>query len=353
MKKLITLLALLIPFTLFAQNSVRIVPNRTNVCENTTISISSPGNSFVPQSYLWNTGASTQSIVINTSGTYTCSVTGTRQGRNGGTITVTVSQTYNILAKPTINVVKGPWVCRFDTVMLSSTSGYNNYLWNDGTNLPTYTSVRDSVYSGPQLDTSVVWYTASIPGVCSLNSDTLVIRGVRAPNGVGSFYCGKTNINPNDSIPAGLVLDFLYPTQYEMEFTQVSNPTNMFTYFPPIGSRSTPANLLIPGELYSVRSRVIINGWTFCWGISCDVAVSSSNKNDGGVAIFPGFNEMTQTTNVEKTYTIITTTGQIVSSNKSVYFDQNWLNDLTSGIYIVNVFDGQNYQSFKINKSNN
>ncbi len=62
---------------------------------------------------------------------------------------------------------------------------------------------------------------------------------------------------------------------------------------------------------------------------------------------------MTQTTNVEKTYTIITTTGQIVSSNKSVYFDQNWLNDLTSGIYIVNVFDGQNYQSFKINKSNN
>jgi hypothetical protein len=138
-----------------------------------------------------------------------------------------------------------------------------------------------------------------------------------------------------------------------MEFTQVSNPTNMFTYFPPIGSRSTPANLLIPGELYSVRSRVIINGWTFCWGISCDVAVSSSNKNDGGVAIFPGFNEMTQTTNVEKTYIIITTTGQIVSSNKSVYFDQNWLNDLTSGIYIVNVFDGQNYQSFKINKSNN
>ena len=350
MKKLITLLAILIPFTLFAQNSVRIVPNRSNVCENTTISVQTPGNSFTPQTYLWNTGASTPSIVINQSGTYTCTVTGF--GPNNFLVrTVTVSRTYTILPKPSINVINGPWVCRFDTVQLSATPGYNNYTWNDGSTLQTYSSVRDSVYSGPQLDTTTVWYTAGIPGVCSLNSDTIVIRGVRAPNGVGSFYCGKTNINPNDSIPAGLVLDFLYPTQYEMEFTQVSNPSNVFTYFPPLGSRKTPASLLIPGELYSVRSRVIINGWTFCWGTPCEVAVSSSNKN-GGETLFPGFIEYGDLT-TEKGYNIYSLDGKLISSHKSTKFDQSWIENLNSSIYIIKVFDGENVETIKINKVNN
>jgi hypothetical protein len=347
MKKLITLLAILIPFTLFAQNSVRIVPNIADVCENTTISVDVPGNSFHPQTYLWNTGDVTPSIVINQSGTYTCTVTGFA-ANNFFVRTLTVSKTYTILPRPTINVINGPWVCRFDTAQLSVSQGYSNYTWNNGSTLQTYTSIRNSVYNNPQLDTTTVWYTASISNVCSVNSDTIVIRGVRAPNGVGIFYCGKTNIDPNDSIPAGLVLEFLYPIQYEMEFTQVSAPSNVFTYFPPIGSRKTPANLLTPGELYSVRSRVIINGWTFCWGIPCQVAVSSPNKL-GEQVIFPGIIEY-ESTKTEKIYIISTIEGKIISTHKATKFDQSWLENLTSSVYIVNVVDGKKINSVKINK---
>lgn len=334
MKKVLSIIAvLLVSLTTLAQNSVRIIPNRTNVCENTTISIQSPGNSFHPQTYLWSTGATTPSIVINQSGTYTCTVAGF--GPNTFNVrVVTVSRTYTILPKPTINVINGPWVCRFDTVQLSATQGYNNYTWNDGSTLQTYSSVRDSIYPGPQLDTTSVWYTAGIPGVCTLNSDTIVIRGVRAPNGVGSFYCGKLDIDPNGQIPAGLVLDYLYPTQYEMEFTQLSNPANTFAYFPPIGSRYAPANLLIPGEQYSVRTRVIINGQTFCWGIPCTIAVQSANR-----------------VSLVKSYNIYTVDGRLVKTLTTSDFDKSLLSDLTSGYYIVTVVTNGYVDRFVINNN--
>ena len=350
MKKLILFLLFLIPFTLIAQNSVRIIPNRADVCENTTISVLTPGNSFVPQSYLWNTGASTQSIVINTSGTYICTVTGIRPGRNGGTSIITVSQTYTILSKPTINIVKGPWVCRFDTVILSSTVGYNNYVWNNGTTLNTYTSVRDSIYGVPTLDTTTVWYTASIPNVCSINSDTIVIRGVRAPNGVGSFYCGKTDININDSIPAGLVLDYLFPNQYEMEFTQVSDPSVVITYLPPLGSRKTPANILTPGEQYYVRSRVIINGQTFCWGTVCLIGIRPPVVAQANRGYDPRPIELDFPTVAIKEYRLFTMEGKLINTYKSEMFNEEWLGFQPQGIYIVHVIYQNNIVAFKYQK---
>lgn len=350
MKKLITLITLLIPFTLFAQNNVRIVPNRANVCENTTISVQTSGNSFFPLSYVWSTGDTTPSITITTSGTYTCIVTGYGP-RSFMTRTYNLSQTYTILPKPTIDIVNGPWVCRFDTVTLSTTSGYNNYVWNNGTTNTIYTSVRDSIYGVSSLDTSIVWYTASIPNVCSVNSDTIVIRGVRAPNGAGQFYCGRTNINLNDSIPAGLVLEYMYPNQYEMEFTQVSDPTNVITYFPPLSSRKAPANLLIPGEEYSLRTRVIINGQTFCWGTPCIVGVSAPLKAQPMVKYDtqPSLLDKVPVVAV-KNYRIYSISGKLVSIHSSDSFNPSWLLNEPTGMYLIQTIYKNEIITTKYNK---
>lgn len=274
---------------LYAQNNVRLVPDQDTICSGTNLGIWIAGQSFNPQTYVWSTGETTPTITITQSGTYTLSVTG-YMGKSSTIRTYNFSRYYEVPATPAINVIKGPWVCRFDNVILEAEPGYNNYTWSDGSVGVIFNRVMDSTYTSPQLDTVHVWYTATISG-CSVTSDTLVLRGVRSPNGVGAFYCGKMNINPNDSIPAGLVLDYLYPTQYEMEFTQVSNPTNVITYFPPLGSRKTPASLLIPGEVYSVRTRVIINGQTFCWGVPCNVKVRlpSINSNNRVVEVLPNY----------------------------------------------------------------
>ena len=275
MKKFITIILLFVCSFGYGQQA-RIVPVQPNICENTQISADVSGQSFLVSSYLWNTGATTQSITIQSSGTYTCTISGLKANGRPGQYTAT--RTYNVLTKPNINVVQGPWVCRFDTVKLSVSPGFSSYTWNNGFVGTDYVRAMDSIYGTPTLDTASVWFTARIANVCSVNSDTIVIRGVRAPKGVGQFYCGTTlgmNIDYNDSIPAGLVLDYLYPTQYEMEFTQVSDPSVVITYFPVLGTRLAPANILTPGEQYYVRTRVIINGQTFCWGEVCMIGIKA------------------------------------------------------------------------------
>jgi len=278
MKNFITIGLLFLCSFSYGQNA-RVVPVQNNVCENTQITAEVSGQSFFVTSYQWNTGATTASITIQSSGTYTCTISGLKA--NGRPGVYTASRTYNILARPSINVVQGPYVCRFDTVKLSVSPGYNSYTWNNGFVGTDYVRAMDSIYGTPTLDTASVWFTARIANVCTVNSDTIVIRGVRAPNGVGQFYCGTTagmNLDINDSIPAGLVLEYIYPVQYEMEFTQVSDPTNVITYFPPLGSRNAPANILTPGENYYVRTRVIINGQTFCWGSICEIGLTAPMK---------------------------------------------------------------------------
>ncbi len=288
-KVTLLLISLLCVTGLYAQNNVRLVPDQDTICSGTDLSIWIAGQSFYPLVYQWSTGETTPTISITQSGTYSLTVTG-YMGRSFFVRSYTFTKYYKVPSSPTITVVKGPWVCRFDNVILEADPGYVNYLWSDGSVGSTFDRIMDSTYTSPQLDTARVWYTANVYG-CSVTSDTIVLRGVRSPNGVGQFYCGKMNINPNDSIPAGLVLDYLYVTQYEMEFTQVSNPANVITYFPPIGSRKTPASLLIPGEVYSVRSRVIINGQTFCWGTPCNVKVKlpTANPTSRVVKVLPNY----------------------------------------------------------------
>lgn len=271
MKKIIVLYLLLLTSFVNAQNNVRLIPDQDTICSGTNLSIWIAGQSFYPLIYQWSTGDTTPTISITQSGTYSLTVTG-YMGRSFFVRSYTFTKYYEVPSSPTINVVKGPWVCRFDNVILEAQPGYSNYVWSDGHVGTTFNRIMDSTYLSPQLDTAHIWYTANISG-CSVKSDTMVLRGVRAPNGVGQFYCGRLNINPNDSIPAGLVLEYLYPNQYEMEFTQVSDPSVVITYFPPLGSRKTPANILTPGERYLVRSRVIINGQPFCWGIICEIGI--------------------------------------------------------------------------------
>lgn len=307
MKNIITIILLFLCSFSYGQQA-RIVPVQPNVCENTQISADVSGQSFLVSSYLWNTGATTQSITIQTSGTYTCTVSGLKANGRPGTYIAT--RTYNVLTKPNINVIQGPWVCRFDTVKLSVSPGYNSYTWNNGFVGTNYVRAMDSIYGTPTLDTASVWFTARIANVCTINSDTIVIRGVRAPNGVGQFYCGTTagmNIDYNDSIPAGLVLEYLYPVQYEMEFTQVSDPSIVITYFPPLSSRLAPANILTPGEQYYVRTRVIINGQTFCWGEICLIGIKAPVTAKASYGFDPKPTEFSRTIQVLPNYFITVT----------------------------------------------
>ena len=351
MKKLILFLVL-IPFLSFAQhNNVRIYPTVDTVCYGTEISIQVMGNSFQPYAYSWNgggyVGEPSSTITIDESGLYSIWVTGFL-GNSNQIRTLHFYKHYTVLDKPKLNFVNGPWVCRFDTVKINADPGYSSYTWYNGTTGASFAKAMDSIYSAPTLDTATVYYTAKINGVCEVKSRDTVIRGVRAPNGVGSFYCGKLNIRSNDSIPAGLVLDYLYPSQYEMEFTQVSNPSNVITYFPPLGSRKTPANILTPGEQYYVRSRVIINGQTFCWGEVCLIGLRPPARAEASFGYDPRPLEMP--TVAIKNYRLFSMNGKLISEYNSESFNNEWLQDYPTGMYLVQVIYQNQIVTFKYQK---
>ncbi len=323
-KSILTIIAALGVLPLFAQNpnNVKLMPDVANVCSETNLYVSIPGNSFSPTSYLWNTGATTPSILITTSGTYTVTLTG-YVGNSNQLRTLVRSNSYTVKAQPTITPITDIWVCKGETVQLQAEGGYDSYVWNNGTNGTVFNKTF-TLGGGntPQLDTMTVNYTSTITGVCSVKSESLVIRGIRKPKGVGQFYCGRTNLSLNDSVPAGLVLEYLYPVRYDMEFTDLSDPTNVIYYVTQPGQLKAPLNILEVGKSYSVRTRPLINTWTFCYGDPCTIGVSSTNRLMGEV-------------NSMKTFRVMDLSGRILVEQKAEFFDREWVRSFPSQVFVI------------------
>ncbi|MBL0020734.1 MAG: T9SS type A sorting domain-containing protein [Bacteroidetes bacterium] len=93
-------------------------------------------------SYLWNTGATTPSISVNTPGTYWCEVTGGSQCRPRDSVVVSQS---NIA----LNVNLGPdqTVCSGQVATLDAGPGFASYLWQDGSTNQTFTAWFAGNYS--------------------------------------------------------------------------------------------------------------------------------------------------------------------------------------------------------------
>ena len=83
--------------------------------------------------YLWNTGAVTQTINVTTAGNYTVTVT-SNAGCTGST---SVPLTVNPLPAPAITGVTT--ICQGTTTVLDAGAGYSHYLWSNGSTAQTVT----------------------------------------------------------------------------------------------------------------------------------------------------------------------------------------------------------------------
>ena len=324
-----TLILVFATATAFAQNNVRLEPVSGNVCSPMPISIHINGNSFNPVSYLWSTGETSPVIEIVTSGTYTCTITGYHGNSNNNLDTITRSAVYNVLAPAQIIPLTSLTACKGDTFRLAATPGYDYITWSDGSTASVFQkSVLNPVPAGsPKLDTLSVSYVATIDKLCSSAAQKVVLRSVRRPDGVGYFYQGKMNIKPTDSIPAGLVLKYIYPVSYEMVFTEISNPSNVITYVTAPGFRKAPASMLTPGTAYSVVSTPIINGVEYCAGDPSTIGVAAPSGN----RMTLGFTEEEGV----KTYRVYNVQGQLLMEKQSEEFNQEWVKDLTPQMIII------------------
>ncbi|MCB0646443.1 MAG: DUF2341 domain-containing protein, partial [Saprospiraceae bacterium] len=167
------------------------------ICSNNTATLNAGAGL---DSYLWNTGANTQSIIVNSSGDY--SVTVTKDGCVAADTQQIIFHSLPVLVNVFENSGIAPNdnnICMGDTICLLATGGGTAYSWNTGQ--------TDSTFKVPLAANSM--FTVTVTGnACSfdVSSMTIVPKAVTASANitVGTMKTtititeGGTNLNAGD-----------------------------------------------------------------------------------------------------------------------------------------------------------
>jgi len=119
-------------------------------------------------SYLWNNGATTQSITVSQSGNYSVEITSGGCTQRSQQFTVTVDPVQN----PIIDAPSNLTICGGNTIQLSYApkSGVNSFQWSTGETTPTINVTQGGTY------------TISVQGLCSSFTSPAVVVEQLSPN---------------------------------------------------------------------------------------------------------------------------------------------------------------------------
>lgn len=145
------------------------------ICPESSVTLNAPPTEL---SYLWNTGATSNSISVNQPGTYWVTVTSTN-GTASDTIVVSNFVPQNI------SIMGALGVCQGKTTDLSASNGFSNYQWNTG-------EVTQNITVGA----GTYWLTANDSNGCNV-SDTISI--LEFPNPTVSISGNTTVCEGNET----------------------------------------------------------------------------------------------------------------------------------------------------------
>ncbi|MEL6699752.1 MAG: T9SS type A sorting domain-containing protein, partial [Bacteroidota bacterium] len=100
-------------------------------CEGGAVQLSGPANF----AYQWNNGSSTQTITIDSSGSFTLVVIDTNSCASAASLPINV-QVDTLPAQPIIEVPNNGVICSGDTLTLTGPTGFTNYIWSNGATTP-------------------------------------------------------------------------------------------------------------------------------------------------------------------------------------------------------------------------
>ncbi|MEM9819514.1 MAG: gliding motility-associated C-terminal domain-containing protein [Bacteroidota bacterium] len=158
--------------------------NDTTACQGTHVLLDAenPGGS-----YLWSIGATTQSISINTNGTYEVTVTDANMCTTSDAITV------NFMAPPLVSLEFGATICEGDQVTLDAGNLGSSYIWSTGATTQTINVSHAGTYG----------VTVS-NGIGCLASDDFVLTVNTAPE---ALLMQDTAICPGESVDLVVLLN--------------------------------------------------------------------------------------------------------------------------------------------------
>ncbi|RKE95315.1 T9SS type A sorting domain-containing protein [Ichthyenterobacterium magnum] len=166
-------------------------------------------------SYLWNTGATTQSIEVTPNTTTTYSVTGTTNNCSSTDTVVVTVETDTVIA----NAGDDETICHGYEVILTATGG-DSYLWSTGATTqsitvnPTITTnYTVTVFEGNNQDTDdVTVYVNPNPNVAIVNGDNVtILEGefiTLSATGANSYQWSNGATQPNIAVSPGATTSY-------------------------------------------------------------------------------------------------------------------------------------------------
>ncbi len=202
---------------------ITVVPSDTTVYLGPDINLCAGANAMLDAgagytSYLWSTGASTQTIAASTPGTYWCEVGGGSSCRPRDSVAITQSAT-----ALSVNLGPDQTVCAGQVATLDAGPGNSSYQWQDGSTNQTFTAWFAGNYSVTVTSPSCVGSASDQVQVlnsqlfaANLGPDTIVCAG-------SSLILNPGNFAGNYLWSNGSGASTLTVTQAGSYWVQVSN----------------------------------------------------------------------------------------------------------------------------------
>lgn len=177
------------------------------ICPGSSTTLTVQGGPF--SSVLWSNNAVTNSINVNTPGTY--SVTVTNVFNCSATASVTVSQN----ATPTANISGDLTICPGQSTTLDAGTGFTSYLWSNSSIGQTLTTSTPGTYS----------VTVTGPNGCT-GSGSATVTALQPPS---PTITGDLDICPEDTgtLSVGAYNSYLWSTGAATPTISVSGPGNI------------------------------------------------------------------------------------------------------------------------------
>ena len=270
-----------------------------SVCQGSSSTLSAPAGF----TYLWSTGAATQTINVTAAGSYTVTITDGLGCSNSSTVAVAVN------TRPTVTVSGAATVCAGQSVTLTAVGGAT-YLWNTGvtTNTLTVTPSANTTYSviGTNVagcsDTAT--FSVAVDAIPTMSgTPTITNAGCGLSNGsitgvtvvgTGLTYNWTNSANVSvgttadlNNVPAGVYnLTATKATGCSAAFGpySISNPTA-----PAAATVTVVDSVLCAGETIQMTAATSATGATFTWsgpnftGSGATVTIPNATAANAGV----------------------------------------------------------------------
>ena len=259
--------------------------------------------------YVWNTGASTSSIIANLPGSYWVTVTNAA-GCSGISDTVTIS------TGASVNLGKDTCIYSGGSYLLNAGAGATSYLWNTGATTDTLRVTATGTYS-----------VVVTEGGCT-GRDTIVIRSCGNPVCIPVADFSVLNISPANTVT-------LKDSSY--------NEFGTTKYYWNFGDGSPVDTALAGNSVHTYGAGAIYTiSLTVCDSCGCDSMVKQVNVNANGISEISGLGDVTATETLDVNIEINNILGsriktqkwQLIAGENKLTID---LSDLSSGMYTLTI----------------